>query len=296
MCDVVVGALSRIHLDLLRGGGGGLDPRLVALDWSISEAVGVWGDSESAFWCSDPDLSFAFVDLWCERRLRRVLLRRSGSGVSRVVFRSVSCFVVEWGSKLSQDGDLASCFCQRLCLVLRGDDGSSAMSKRARWILWLCGRLISVVCACNRSLEVQDLSSMAALFSLSGIALSLFRRRHLQVRVARVFVSRAFSIALFAVLRLYGVVVTAQCAGRSPLSAGADVHGLCLPLSQPFWPVSFWVRGPLDLPCAVVGLEFLMYDRVVSALEVARELFLVEPDHKEQIIGEAKITGFCLSI
>ncbi|WZY84349.1 hypothetical protein YC2023_030733 [Brassica napus] len=257
MCDVVVGALSRIHLDLLRGG---LDPRLVALDWSISEAVGVWGDSESAFWCSDPDLSFAFVDLWCERRLRRVLLRRSGSGASRVVFRSVSCFVVEWGSKLSQDGDLASRFCQRLCLVLRGDDGGSAMSKRARWILWLCGHCISVVCACNRSLEVQDLSSMAALFSLSGIALSLFRRRHLQVRVARVFVSGAFSIALFAVLRLYGVVVTAQCAdrssqcvvvlldfcvGRSPLSAGADVHGLCLPLSQPFWPVSFWVRGPV---------------------------------------------------
>lgn len=212
MCDVVVGALSRIHLDLLRGG---LDPRLVALDWSISEAVGVWGDSESAFWCSDPDLSFAFVDLWCERRLRRVLLRRSGSGASRVVFRSVSCFVVEWGSKLSQDGDLASRFCQRLCLVLRGDDGGSAMSKRARWILWLCGRCISVVCACNRSLEVQDLSSMAALFSLSGIALSLFRRRHLQVRVARVFVSGAFSIALLAVLRLYGVVVTAQCAGMS---------------------------------------------------------------------------------
>uniref|UniRef100_M4F0K3 Uncharacterized protein n=1 Tax=Brassica campestris TaxID=3711 RepID=M4F0K3_BRACM len=288
MCDIVVGALSRIHLDLLRGG---LDPRLVTLDWSISEAVGVWGDSESAFWCSDPDLSFAFVDLWCERRLRRVLLRRSGSGASRVVFRSVSCFVVEWGSKLSQDGDLASRFCQRLCLVVKGDDGGSAMSTRARWILWLCGRCISVVCACNRSLEVQDLSSMAALFSLSGIALSLFRRRHLQVRVARVFVSGAFSIALFAVLRLYGVVVTAQCAGRSPLSAGADIHGLCLPLSQPFWPVSFWVRGPLDLPCAVVGLEFLMSDRVVSALEVARELFLVEPDHKEQIIGEAKITG-----
>ncbi|KAG2278355.1 hypothetical protein Bca52824_060910 [Brassica carinata] len=152
--------------------GGGLDPRLVALDWSISEAVGVWGDSESAFWCSDPDLSFAFVDLWCERILWRVLLRRSGFGSSRVVFRSVSCFVVEWGSKLSQDGDLASRFCQRLCLVLRGDDGGSALSKRARWILWLCGRCISVVCACNRSLEVQDLSSMAALFSLSLVLLS----------------------------------------------------------------------------------------------------------------------------
>ncbi|CAN6815103.1 unnamed protein product [Brassica oleracea] len=87
---------------------------------------------------------------------------------------------------------------------------------------------------------------MSALFSLSGIALSLFRRRHLQVLVARAFVSGAFSIALFAVLRLYGVVVTAQCAGlsgsmfcRFPLSAGADVRGLCLPLSQPFWPVSF---------------------------------------------------------
>lgn len=40
----------------------------------------VWGDSESAFCCSDPDLSFAFVDLWCERRLRRVLLRWSGFG------------------------------------------------------------------------------------------------------------------------------------------------------------------------------------------------------------------------
>ncbi|KAL0746904.1 hypothetical protein Bca101_028906 [Brassica carinata] len=154
------------------GWGGGLDPRLVALDWSISEAVGVWGDSESAFWCSDPDLSFAFVDLWCERILWRVLLRRSGFGSSRVVFRSVSCFVVEWGSKLSQDGDLASRFCQRLCLVLRGDDGGSALSKRARWILWLCGRCISVVCACNRSLEVQDLSSMAALFSLSLVLLS----------------------------------------------------------------------------------------------------------------------------
>ncbi|CDY68617.1 BnaCnng59790D [Brassica napus] len=77
MCDVVVGALSRIHLDPLRGG---LDPRLVALDWSINEVVRVWGDSESAFCCSDPDLSFAFVDLWCERRLRRVLLRRSGFG------------------------------------------------------------------------------------------------------------------------------------------------------------------------------------------------------------------------
>ncbi|CAN7024479.1 unnamed protein product [Brassica oleracea var. botrytis] len=52
----------------------------------------------------------------------------------------------------------------------------------------------------------------------------------------------------------------------------------------------------LDLPCVVVGLDFLMSDRVVSALEVACELFLVEPDHKEQIIGEAKITGFCLSV
>lgn len=45
------------------------------------------------------------------------------------------------------------------------------------------------------------------LSSLSGIVLSLFHRRHLQVRVARTFVSRAFSIALFDVLRLYGVVV-----------------------------------------------------------------------------------------
>ncbi|WZZ62236.1 hypothetical protein YC2023_062343 [Brassica napus] len=164
MCDVVVGALSRIHLDPLRGGD--LDPRLVALDWNINEVVGVWGDSELAFWCSDPDLCFAFVDLWCERKLRRVLLRRSGFGSSHGVFRSVSCFVVEWGSKLSQDGDLASRLCQRLCLVLRGDDGGSAMSKRARWILWLCGRSIFVVCACNRSLEVHDLSSMAPLFSL----------------------------------------------------------------------------------------------------------------------------------
>ncbi|CAN6978652.1 unnamed protein product, partial [Brassica oleracea var. botrytis] len=255
------------------GGGGGLDPRLVVLDCSISEAVGVWGDSESAFWCSDPDLSFAFVDMWCERRLRRVLLRRSGSGSSRVVFRSVSCFVVEWGFKLSQDGDLASRFCQRLCLVLRGDDGGSAMSKRARWILWLCGHSISVVCACNLSLEVQDLSSMSALFSLSGIALSLFCRRHLQVLVARAFVSGAFSIALFAVLRLYGVVVTAQCAGMSgsmfcrfPLYAGADVRGLCLPLSQPFWPVSFGfaVRcGGLrsrDWSMACLALGFLLHE------------------------------------
>ncbi|KAG2272013.1 hypothetical protein Bca52824_066568 [Brassica carinata] len=73
---------------------------------------------------------------------------------------------------LSQDGDLASRLCQRLCLVLRGDDGGSAMSKRARWILWLCCRSITVFCACNLSLEVQDLSSMAALFSLSLVLLS----------------------------------------------------------------------------------------------------------------------------
>lgn len=79
-----------------------------------------------------------------------------------VWFSEVCGFIVEWGSKLSQDKDFASC-CQRLCLVPRGDDGGSALSKRARWTLRMCGRSISVVCVCNQSLELQDLSSMAAL-------------------------------------------------------------------------------------------------------------------------------------
>ncbi|KAJ4902126.1 Uncharacterized protein Rs2_16077 [Raphanus sativus] len=48
----------------------------------------------------------------------------------------------------------------------------------------------------------------------------------------------------------------------------------------------------LVLPCVVVGLEFLKSGRVVLALEAAGKLFLVEPDHKEQNIGEANITGF----
>ncbi|KAF2616725.1 hypothetical protein F2Q68_00039564 [Brassica cretica] len=30
-------------------------------------------------------------------------------------------------------------------------------------------------------------------------------------------------------------------------------------------------------------------------LDVCSELFFDEPDHKERIIGDAKITGFCLS-
>ncbi|KAF3512125.1 hypothetical protein F2Q69_00009904 [Brassica cretica] len=32
-----------------------------------------------------------------------------------------------------------------------------------------------------------------------------------------------------------------------------------------------------------------------SMVDVCSELFFDELDHKEQIIGEAKITGFCLS-
>ncbi|KAH0929689.1 LOW QUALITY PROTEIN: hypothetical protein HID58_015416 [Brassica napus] len=279
MCDVVVGALSRIHLDLLRGG---LDPRLVALDWSISEAVGVWGDSESAFWCSDPDLSFAFI-----------------------------CGV---------NGDCGGCCCGGLApglLVLFSEvylaslwSGVPSFPKTETWRLVsvkgyvLCSGVMMAALPCQ-SVHVGYCGCVVIVSPWFALAIEVWRFRICRlwllsspslVRVARVFVSGAFSIALFAVLRLYGVVVTAQCAGRSPLSAGADVHGLCLPLSQPFWPVSFWVRGPLDLPCAVVGLEFLMSDRVVSALEVARELFLVEPDHKEQIIGEAKITGFLFDV
>ncbi|CAF2240133.1 unnamed protein product [Brassica napus] len=120
----------QIHLDLLWGG---LDPRLVTLDWSISEAVGVWGDSESAFWCSDPDLSFAFVDLWCERRLRRVLFAVWLRGFS-CCFRSVSCFVVEWGSKLSQDGDLASRSVKDYVLC-SGVMMAALPCQRVRWIL-----------------------------------------------------------------------------------------------------------------------------------------------------------------
>ncbi|CAF1934745.1 unnamed protein product [Brassica napus] len=246
MCDVVVGALSRIHLDPLRGG---LDPRLVALDWSINEVVRVWGDSESAFCCSDPDLSFAFVDLWCERRLRRVLLRRSGfGGFSGVYLASL------WSGVPS--------FPKTETLRLVSVKGYV-----------LCSGVMMAALPCQ-SVHVGYCGCVVVLSPWFALAIEVWR-----FRICRLWLLSSLSLWYCSLLV------------SSSSLAGADVRGLCLPISQPFWPVSFGFA--FDLPCVVVGLEFLMSDRVVSALEAVRELFLVEPDYKEQII---KIIGFCLSV
>ncbi|KAF3519326.1 hypothetical protein DY000_02063950 [Brassica cretica] len=193
------------------------------------DTVGAWGDSKSTFWCSDRDLSFVFVNLWCERRLRRVLLRRSHSGSSRV--------------------------------FLPKGYGGSAFSKRARWVTWLCGRFVSVVCVCNRSLELRDLSSMAALPPLRYCSL-LVPSSSLAGRGGYSSVRMIDQVLMFAILA-------------------------CLSLSQ-FWSVAFGLRSGVAVSRVETGLWL--------ALEVFRKLFLVEPDHKERIIGEANITGFCLSV